>query len=121
MRCAVLKAHTFSFLFGAQVKAAVVQRFYDASISVRQAAVDLVGRFALLTPDLFERYFDALAERLVDRGVSVRARGLFFIDPLTCATRLVCPGRFPDRCILCSSFNAISTVSGGCNRCAKRW
>lgn len=53
-----------------------MQRFYDASISVRQAAVDLVGRFALLTPDLFERYFEALAERLVDRGVSVVEFGL---------------------------------------------
>lgn len=53
-----------------------MQRFYDASISVRQAAVDLVGRFALLTPDLFERYFEALAERLVDRGVSVIDIGL---------------------------------------------
>jgi cohesin loading factor subunit SCC2 len=57
-----------------------VQRFYDASISVRQAAVDLVGRFALLTPDLFERYFEALAERLVDRGVSVI--DLFLLDAL---------------------------------------
>jgi hypothetical protein len=63
-----------------------VQRFYDASISVRQAAVDLVGRFALLTPDLFERYFEALAERLVDRGVSVI--DLFLLDALKCTVFL---------------------------------
>ena len=54
------------------VRAAVTQRFFDQSIAVRMVAVDLVGRFALLSPDLVERYFLPLAERLSDRGVSVR-------------------------------------------------
>ena len=54
------------------VRKAIIQRFYDGGISVRQAAVDLVGRYALLSEPLFDHYFEALDERLMDKGVSVR-------------------------------------------------
>ncbi|KAF1332153.1 Nipped-b protein, partial [Globisporangium splendens] len=54
------------------VREAVQQCFLDESTSVRQAAVDLVGRYVTLQPLLFDRYFDILAERLRDKGISVR-------------------------------------------------
>lgn len=54
------------------VKQAVVGRFQDEAISVREAAVALVGRYILYKPGLFEKYYDALMERLVDKGISVR-------------------------------------------------
>uniref|UniRef100_K3WQ81 Sister chromatid cohesion protein n=1 Tax=Globisporangium ultimum (strain ATCC 200006 / CBS 805.95 / DAOM BR144) TaxID=431595 RepID=K3WQ81_GLOUD len=54
------------------VREAVQRCFLDESTSVRQAAVDLVGRYVTLQPLLFDRYFDILAERLRDKGISVR-------------------------------------------------
>ncbi|TYZ65428.1 hypothetical protein PybrP1_011707 [[Pythium] brassicae (nom. inval.)] len=69
------------------VRAAVNRCFTDEGTSVRQAAVDLVGRHVALQPLLvrcicdfveycedvaFDRYFDLLAERLRDKGISVR-------------------------------------------------
>ena len=54
------------------IRKAIISRFYDESISVRQSAVDLVGRYALLSEAYFEKYFVPLSERLVDRGVRVR-------------------------------------------------
>lgn len=55
-----------------QVKQSVIDRFQDEATSVRQATVDLVGKYVLQRPQLFEKYYKALIERLVDKGVSVR-------------------------------------------------
>ncbi|GAB6029016.1 hypothetical protein CHUAL_004804 [Chamberlinius hualienensis] len=49
-------------------------RFLDASTSVREAAVDLVGKFILVRPELTHQYYDMLIERILDTGVSVRKR-----------------------------------------------
>ncbi|CAM9784024.1 unnamed protein product, partial [Chrysoparadoxa australica] len=64
------------------VCAAMTNRFLDEAISVREAAVSLVGSHVLASnsnsnsssdgDDLLERYYNGLMERLVDRGVSVR-------------------------------------------------
>ncbi|CCI42066.1 unnamed protein product [Albugo candida] len=54
------------------VRGAVYNCFVDASISVRQAAVDLVGHYVAFHSTLFEQYFDMLSERLLDKGISVR-------------------------------------------------
>ncbi|DBA03164.1 TPA: hypothetical protein N0F65_003884 [Lagenidium giganteum] len=54
------------------VRTAVNQCFLDEATSVRQAAVDLVGKYVTLQPVLFDRYFEMLAERLHDKGISVR-------------------------------------------------
>ncbi|KAL0589628.1 hypothetical protein ABG067_002177 [Albugo candida] len=51
------------------VRGAVYNCFVDASISVRQAAVDLVGHYVAFHSTL---YFDMLSERLLDKGISVR-------------------------------------------------
>lgn len=52
----------------------VSQKFLDTSISVREAAVDLVGKYVLNSPDLIIQYYDMLSKRILDTGVSVRKR-----------------------------------------------
>ncbi|XP_070563594.1 nipped-B-like protein A [Ptychodera flava] len=49
-------------------------RFMDHSTSVREAAVELVGRFVLKKPELIPQYYDMLIERILDTGISVRKR-----------------------------------------------
>lgn len=63
-----------SVLVMEQVKRAVEGRFLDKQISVREAAVDIVGRFVMLRPDLTEQYYNVFSVRLKDTGVSVRKR-----------------------------------------------
>lgn len=52
----------------------VREKFLDASISVREAAVDLIGKYVLTSPELINQYYHMLAERILDTGVSVRKR-----------------------------------------------
>uniref|UniRef100_M3ZSI3 Nipped-B protein n=1 Tax=Xiphophorus maculatus TaxID=8083 RepID=M3ZSI3_XIPMA len=49
-------------------------RLMDNSTSVREAAVELLGRFVLSRPELIEQYYDMLIERILDTGISVRKR-----------------------------------------------
>ncbi|XP_060078784.1 nipped-B-like protein isoform X3 [Ylistrum balloti] len=49
-------------------------RFLDQSTMVREAAVELVGRFILIRPDLIPKYYDMLSDRILDTGISVRKR-----------------------------------------------
>ncbi|XP_076811579.1 nipped-B-like protein A isoform X2 [Clavelina lepadiformis] len=46
----------------------------DGSTSVREAAIDLIGRFVILKPDLVKHYYVMLTARILDTGVSVRKR-----------------------------------------------
>nr|XP_039272679.1 nipped-B-like protein A isoform X2 [Styela clava] len=46
----------------------------DGSTSVREAAIDLVGKFILLKPELVPQYYKMLTARILDTGVSVRKR-----------------------------------------------
>ncbi len=46
----------------------------DASTMVREAAVDLVGRFILHKEDLVSQYYKLITSRILDTGVSVRKR-----------------------------------------------
>ncbi|XP_057817132.2 sister chromatid cohesion protein SCC2 isoform X2 [Cryptomeria japonica] len=56
------------------VRCAVEGRFLDSAISVREASVELVGRHIVSRPDVAEKYFNKVAERIMDKGVSVRKR-----------------------------------------------
>ncbi|XP_075123769.1 nipped-B-like protein isoform X2 [Leptodactylus fuscus] len=49
-------------------------RLMDNSTSVREAAVELLGRFVLCRPQLAEQYYEMLVERILDTGISVRKR-----------------------------------------------
>ena len=49
------------------VQQAVHGRFMDQSVSVREAAVDLVGRFLVVQRDLTAQYYDMLSDRILVR------------------------------------------------------
>ena len=46
--------------------------FHDQSISVRAAAMELVGKYMLRCPEVTEQYLDKIIERRLDKGQSVR-------------------------------------------------
>ena len=48
--------------------------FLDQATMVREAAVDLVGKFILHRADLIDKYYQMLLDRILDTGVSVRKR-----------------------------------------------
>lgn len=43
----------------------VQNSFLDQSTAVREAAVDLVGKYVLSCPDLIEKYYDMLSLRIL--------------------------------------------------------
>lgn len=45
----------------------VQHSFLDHSTSVREAAVDLVGKFVLSRPELIDKYYDMLSQRILVR------------------------------------------------------
>ncbi|KAG9439816.1 hypothetical protein H6P81_019981 [Aristolochia fimbriata] len=62
-----------------RVQSAVEGRFCDSAISVREAALELVGRYIASHPDVGLKYFEKVAERIKDTGVSVRKRAIRII------------------------------------------
>ncbi|GMI99279.1 EMBRYO DEFECTIVE 2773, ARABIDOPSIS THALIANA SISTER-CHROMATID COHESION 2 [Hibiscus trionum] len=62
-----------------RVQVAVEGRFCDSAISVREAALELVGRHIASHPDVSLKYFEKVAERIKDTGVSVRKRAIKII------------------------------------------
>eukprot|EP01133_Synstelium_polycarpum_P001113 gene1113-1271_t len=56
------------------VHKSIKNSFNDDSIAVREHTVDLIGKYILLKPELTETYIDAIAERIADKGISVRKR-----------------------------------------------
>uniref|UniRef100_A0A1J3FJ16 Sister chromatid cohesion protein n=1 Tax=Noccaea caerulescens TaxID=107243 RepID=A0A1J3FJ16_NOCCA len=62
-----------------RVQVAVEGRFCDSAISVREAALELVGRYIASHPDVGLKYFEKVAERIKDTGVSVRKRAIKII------------------------------------------
>ncbi|XP_027357770.1 sister chromatid cohesion protein SCC2 [Abrus precatorius] len=62
-----------------RVQSAVEGRFCDSAISVREAALELVGRHIASHPDVGFKYFEKIAERIKDTGVSVRKRAIKII------------------------------------------
>ncbi|XP_076883333.1 sister chromatid cohesion protein SCC2-like [Bidens hawaiensis] len=61
------------------VQTAVEGRFCDSAISVREAALELVGRYIASHPNVALRYYGKVAERVKDTGVSVRKRAIKII------------------------------------------
>jgi len=54
-----------TYLFQVDMQRAVQCRSMDQSTLVREAAVDLVGRFVLSRPELTLQYYDMLSERIL--------------------------------------------------------
>ncbi|XP_050412412.1 nipped-B-like protein [Patella vulgata] len=75
MKCltAVIEADP-SILARDDMQRGVHGRFLDQSTSVREAAVELVGKFILIRPELIPQYYEMLSERILDTGISVRKR-----------------------------------------------
>lgn len=63
-----------SILARSDMQRGVHGRLMDNSTSVREAAVELLGRFVLSRPQLTEQYYEMLIERILDTGISVRKR-----------------------------------------------
>ncbi|XP_041356628.1 nipped-B-like protein isoform X2 [Gigantopelta aegis] len=75
MKCltAVVEADP-GILARSDMKRGVHGRFLDQSTSVREAAIELLGKFILIRPELIPQYYDMLSERILDTGISVRKR-----------------------------------------------
>uniref|UniRef100_A0A5K3F1J8 Nipped-B protein n=1 Tax=Mesocestoides corti TaxID=53468 RepID=A0A5K3F1J8_MESCO len=75
LRClsAVVEADP-GVLARSDIEMAVRSRLMDTSTSVREAAVDLLGRFLVCRPELTAQYYPMLSDRIRDKGVSVRKR-----------------------------------------------
>ena len=55
-------------------QAAVQYSLKDSSTMVREAAVDLIGKFILHKQALVTQYYKLITDRILDTGVSVRKR-----------------------------------------------
>ncbi|XP_068082252.1 nipped-B-like protein isoform X2 [Anabrus simplex] len=75
----------------------VSHSFLDHSTSVREAAVDLVGKFVLSRPELIDKYYDMLSARILDTGVSVRKRVIKILKDIC----MECPDfpKIPEICV----------------------
>jgi cohesin loading factor subunit SCC2 len=91
-------------MFHRVVKKAVAKCFVDDAISVREAAVTLVGNYVLQSPKVAYTYHEALLNRLEDTGVSVRKAVVkIFRDVLL--TQPLYPQRTETCCALVGRFN----------------
>jgi cohesin loading factor subunit SCC2 len=64
------------------IRQAVIRRFVDESISVREAAVSLVGSYVVNTPDVANAFHKAFMVGLADPGVSVRKRTICVLQDI---------------------------------------
>lgn len=61
-------------LADANVRVAIEERLNDSSPSVRDVAVDLIGKYVVQRSELAVQYFPLLAARVTDTGLAVRKR-----------------------------------------------
>ena len=71
-----------------KVKAAVKKNLYDAAVSVREAAVDMVGKVMALNSAHSNSYLELVIERSFDTGKSVRKRCVRILYETLCAQPL---------------------------------
>uniref|UniRef100_A0A0N4V606 Nipped-B protein n=1 Tax=Enterobius vermicularis TaxID=51028 RepID=A0A0N4V606_ENTVE len=57
-----------------EVQSAVQARMRDANAAVREATIELVGKYVILNPEFIPQYYPILIERIKDLGVAVRKR-----------------------------------------------
>ncbi|GAA5948648.1 hypothetical protein JCM10213_003568, partial [Rhodosporidiobolus nylandii] len=58
----------------ANIRKSIENRMLDASPAVRDAVIELVGKYVVGRPDLAQQYLPRLMERISDTGLSVRRR-----------------------------------------------
>lgn len=59
-------------------------RLMDNSTSVREAAVELLGRFVLSRPELIEQYYDMLIERILVTSSFLQSFNYMSVNLLMC-------------------------------------
>lgn len=69
------------------VRKEVSRCFHDDAISVREAAVNLVGDYVLQSPNLAAAFHTSLLERMLDKGVSVRKRYVMSVPDVVVTNR----------------------------------
>ncbi|UJR32054.1 hypothetical protein I4U23_019522 [Adineta vaga] len=93
--CTVVEADP-TILGRNDIKSCVQVGLTDKSVSVREAAIDLIGRYIVQKQQLILQYYDILCERSIDTGVSVRKRVVkIFRDVCLSQPNFV---RIPDIC-----------------------
>lgn len=70
-----------------QVWSAVQARLNDQATLVREAAIDLLGRYIFSTNCIKDEYYEQIANRIGDTGVSVRKRVIKILRDLILGTR----------------------------------
>ena len=55
----------------------IQRRMQDMATSVREAAVDLIGKFILTRPEVAEQYYKMLTERILDTGLVSHSNLIF--------------------------------------------
>ncbi|KAG8691558.1 Sister chromatid cohesion protein 2 [Ceratobasidium sp. 423] len=63
-----------SILKQTNVRRAIENHLMDSSPQVRDAAVDLIGKYLVLSPELVDDYYPQIASRIADTGLVVRKR-----------------------------------------------
>ncbi|CAE6465375.1 unnamed protein product [Rhizoctonia solani] len=58
----------------ANVRRAIENHLMDSSPQVRDAAIDLIGKYLVLSPELVDDYYSQIANRIADTGLVVRKR-----------------------------------------------
>lgn len=87
----------FSILEDEKVEKVVHGRLLDAKTSVREAAVELIGKFIIRSPDITGKYFKQVIERIADVGLSVRKRAISIVAEILTAQTDFEP--YADACI----------------------
>ncbi|KAF8607050.1 hypothetical protein BDV93DRAFT_436800 [Ceratobasidium sp. AG-I] len=71
-----------SILKQANVRRAIESHLMDSSPAVRDAAVELIGKYLVLSPELVDDYYPQIANRIADTGLAVRKRVIKLLKSL---------------------------------------
>ncbi|VDN17750.1 unnamed protein product, partial [Gongylonema pulchrum] len=75
MRCLTMIIETdHSVLKIHEVRQAVQARMLDPNAAVREATIELIGKYLIAKPDYVPQYYPILIQRIMDSGVAVRKR-----------------------------------------------
>ena len=92
------KENATALLARSDLQWAMKAALLDSSTSVREATIDLIGKFILSaqSEELVDKYYDIISERVLDTGVSVRKRVIKILRDI-CLT-YPCYRKVPDIC-----------------------
>ncbi|KAG9095820.1 Sister chromatid cohesion protein 2 [Ceratobasidium sp. UAMH 11750] len=71
-----------SILKQSNVRRAIESHLMDSSPAVRDAAVELIGKYLVLSPELVDDYYPQIANRIADTGLAVRKRVIKLLKSL---------------------------------------